>query len=703
MYRTVINRLLEMLNENRKVPYFIHEEITINGLIVFSVKNKDNDFLFNILDIEGRTPKTMSVNWRSIQHIKQDLSEYITINKTNMNKLSKPKSFSVSNETLEVDFKGTICECANLLKSGIVNQTIILVGYADKWHEINALDLGADNSDLQSFKQFVEVMKLSLVDLGIVSEIAKTDYELKHDDFMELQNEFPEFNYIDISKLHEFEKTNSNTAGMYHRRQDLAFLRKNNLTINEYMEKATQEKSLRTQFKEAGNEKIVPEVITELEITEGNQLGIPVEKITSPATTIEDYIDTRMQHLTDLGLKFDVPNGTFNGFGFFITQNSISDDSEEDWNILISKITQEKSKNKITPAVVAEIIPASDNTPISTIPVKKPVSVQVFENFTPERISELVGLKEKQLEIVKANPVVKITDKTSYEKAKKTAATLLKASTAIDGKDGVDALGVRCINAFKKMFSSETGIIAKLTRDPYDEQKTIISSWENAEEIRIQAEQRAKLEKIKKRTDELFAVPFVFNGSVYSIGTVYVVGSQIENLSDEDFAVIVNNGKIIKQQLDAEAEAQKGKDAEIAALKAQLAAFMALQNMSNTDTEQPATVSENSATGAPAQPATELKTGPADQVANFMNPEHGVKPSVSYNLPAENNKLLNALDLKNAEHLEKPAYIKCRGYYVQGLIDVANEIEFILNDATPNPVKKSERIANLCVILKNSK
>jgi len=701
MYRTVINRLLEMLNENRKAPYFIHEEIVLNDLIVFSVKNKDDDFLFNILDIEGRTPKTMSVNWRSIQHIKQDLSEHITLNTTNMNKLSKPKSFSASSKTLEVDFKGTICECANLLKSGIMNQTIILVGYADKWHEINALDLGADNSDLQSFKQFVEVMKLSLVDLGIISEEIKTDYELKHDDFMELQNEFPEFNYIDISKLHEFEKTNSNTAGMYHRRQDLAFLRKNNLTINEYMEQATQAKSLRTQFKEAGNEKIVPEVITELKITEGNKLGIPVEKIADPVTETDDYIDTRMQHLTDLGLKFDVPNGTFNGFGFFITQNSISDDSEEDWNILISKITQEKSKSKVTSTVVAEIISATENTPISQIPVKKPVSVQVFENFTPERISELVGLKEKQLEIVKANPVVKITDKPSYEKAKKTAATLLKASTAIDGKDGVDALGVRCINAFKKMFSSETGIIAKLTRDPYDEQKTIISSWENAELLREQAEQRAKLAKIKARTDELFAVPFTFNGSVYSIGTVYCLPSQIESASDEDFKVIVENGKTIKTALDAQALIESEKDKEIEKLKAQLAALGALNEASNTE---PETVIINKPMGAGL---SETPASPAVSNSIVNSPSQHVTASATILptgpvLPPQENKLLCALDLEHLEHIEKPAYIKCRGYYVRGLKDVVKEIRFILNDATPNPIKKSERIDILCGILEKS-
>jgi len=554
-----------------------------------------------------------------------------------MPKLSKTKSFSVSNETIKVDFKGTKCECANLLKSGIINQTIILVAHENVWNEVNVLDLGGDDSNLQAFKNFIESMNLGLSDLGITTEKKHISTALVHQDFMDLQEKYPDFDYIQIAVLHEYNLAQNDKSGKSELEEWLKICVRDKISTKELI-----------QNREIEKQKIInktiklPEMSTEnfdepidLEVGGNNQTAIPVETIVIP---------------------------------------------------------------EVIPAAATEQLAPTVN---AQVPVKKPVSVQVFENFTPERISELIGLKEKQLEIVKSNPVVKITDKISYEKAKKTAATLLKASTAIDGKDGVDALGVRCINAFKKMFSSETGIIAKLTRDPYDEQKTIISAWENAEELRIQAEQRAKLEKIKKRTDELFAVPFVFNGSVYSIGTVYVVGSQIENLSDEDFAVIVNNGKIIKQQLDAEAEAQKGKDAEIAALKAQLAAFMALQNMSNTDNE--IVIIQKPMGNGPTEPATELKTGPADQVANFMNPEHGVKPVASYSLPAENNKLLNALDLKNAEHLEKPAYIKCRGYYVQGLIDVANEIDFILNDATPNPVKKSERISNLCVILKNSK
>ena len=104
-----------------------------------------------------------------------------------MPKLSKTKSFSVSDEIIEVDFQGTICEVANLLRSGITNQTIILVAHNDKWHEINVLNLGGDDSNLQAFQNFVESMKLSLVDLGITTEnIKKTSPVLTHDDFMML-------------------------------------------------------------------------------------------------------------------------------------------------------------------------------------------------------------------------------------------------------------------------------------------------------------------------------------------------------------------------------------------------------------------------------------------------------------------------------------------------------------------------------------
>lgn len=33
-----------------------------------------------------------------------------------------------------------------------MNQTIVLLGYDDIWHEIDVLNLGGDNSDLTNFK-----------------------------------------------------------------------------------------------------------------------------------------------------------------------------------------------------------------------------------------------------------------------------------------------------------------------------------------------------------------------------------------------------------------------------------------------------------------------------------------------------------------------------------------------------------------------
>jgi len=565
-----------------------------------------------------------------------------------MSKLSKPKSFSVSNEIIEVDFQSTKCQCANLLKSGITNQTIVLVDYGGKWHEINVLDLGGDDSNLQGFKNFIETMKLSLVDLGIINESVKTDYSLKHQDFMDLSERFPSYDYIQISQLNDY-NISQGRGGIHELTDWLRVCDRDKVSISELIEglKSKKEAYLKeiNNNKNMSTEKIVTErdtfdeTVSELEIHENGQTAIPTERIEVVSAEI---VSNETVKSSALVAEYDLPK----------------------------------------------------------IPAKKPISLQVFETLTPERISELQGLNERQLQIVKENPVVKtITDKTSYELAKKTAATLLKASTAIDGSAGIEATATKYLNTFKSMLKNALQPIAKLTRDPYDEQKTIISSWENAELLREQAEQRAKLAKIKLRTDELFSVPFTFNGTIYSIGTVYCTPSQVETATDEDFKIIVENGKTIKQALDAELAIQAGKDKEIADLKAKLAALTQLSEMSNTEPLTPVVDTANNP-ALNTVPARELKSSPANQVENFMNPALGEK--FTPELPAAENKLLNALDLEHLEHVAKPAYIKCRGYYVRGLKEAAAEIEFILNDVAPNTIKKSERIANLCVILKQS-
>lgn len=539
-----------------------------------------------------------------------------------MPKLSKTKSFSVSEEIIEVDFQGTTCEVANLLKSGLTNQTIVLVAHADKWHEINVLNLGGDDSNLRAFKNFVENMKLSLIDLGITTESTKkTSVILTHDDFLSLSEKFPPHDYIQISLLNDYNVKSGGKSSIDELTDWLKVCQRDKISINELI-----------QNREIEKQKIImePEKIQELEVNPDGQTAIPVEKI-------------------------------------------------------------ETHEAVVLPQINAEIE--------KTAPTKKPISLQVFETLTPERISELQGLNERQLAIVKENPVIQITDKTTYETAKKTAAILLKASTTIDGSTGIEATATKYLNTFKNMLKTALQPIAKLTRDPYDEQKTIISAWENAELLKQQALEREKLTKIKKRTDELFAVPFTFNGSIYSIGTVYCTPSQVETISDEDFNIIVENGKVLKKALDADALVQSEKDARIAELEAKLAKLEMLENMSNMAEPEPAPATIHVAKIVEPTVIHELKTGPLNQIANFMDSNH--VPATEYVMPPVENILLNRLDLKNTAHLEKPAYIKCRGYYVRGLKDVAVLIEGILNNPDVT-IKKSVKITELVEILKKS-
>jgi hypothetical protein len=525
-----------------------------------------------------------------------------------MPKLKKTRSFTVSNETVSVDFKGTICECANLLKSGIKNANIILIAYEDVWHEINVLDHGGDDSNLQAFAEFIKTMNLSLVDMGITKTENKTNYELKYSDFLQLSETYPDYSYIEISQLNDHNLKMGLKASMYQITDDLKYLSKNKITIEKHIE---------------------------------NQL-----------LSINESI----------------------------------------------KKTKEMENKKIDLQPVNEAAKKTVNAEvIETPPNKKLFSLQVFETLQPERISELQGVKENQLKIAKDNPVVKITDKASHELAKKTAATLLSASTSIDGKEGIATTANKYLNTFKSMLKNAFDPIAEITRVPYNEQKTIISEYEHAEEIKKQAAERAKLLKIQNRTNELFAVPFTFNGQIYSIGNVVVVPSQIETASDEEFKVLVSKGIEVKKQLDAEASEQAGKDAEIAALKAKLAKLEALEQMSNTETAAENITVNKTPQPVPSEPVkgNVLATEPIDIAAI------PTKNTATYSLPSVENKLIKALDLKNAQHLENPNYIKCRNYYIRGLKDVATELNRILNDPDKT-VKKSDQIISLAKILLES-
>lgn len=514
-----------------------------------------------------------------------------------MNKLNKPKAFEAS-ESITTQ---SGIEIANLLRSGIKNQTVILVANNQKWHEIEIETLRIDeenfleNSHLESATHYIDTNNISLSDMGIIEEEVKTDYDLKHEDFMELQISFPAFDYIQIAKLHEYEKRNGLPNGKYHKKQTLQMLTDRKITINQY--------------------------ISELEEAKHG--------IINNSVTYEEVVNTE----------------------------------------------------KPQQAIVVETIPAPPTPPTDS------VSLQIFEKLTPEKITELQGLRITQEEIVKANPVVIIKDKKTYAEAKKVAAVLLSASTSIDGSKGVEATATKYLNTFKTMLKTALAPIAKITREPYDKQKKLIEDWDNR--LLLQDQNRVK---------ELFSVPFVFNSDQdsYSVGTLVITQKDIEDKTDAEFSALVAQGKAIIIALESVKSEQDSKIAEQAKQIEDLKALIEKLMPKTTITEGVHIPLEN-----PFEPVTEIKTpdpkadySTQTKVYSNLTDSATVFKEKVYSLPHPDNKLLNELDLAHVSVLGEKQYFECREYYRQGLSDAADSINEILVNPDKT-IQKSVAIVEL--------
>ena len=69
------NALLDSLNEDLK-PKEQYKPIgvfTEKGFDVYICGNSDKDILFNVLDYDGNFPDGFSANWRTFQHVKDEL------------------------------------------------------------------------------------------------------------------------------------------------------------------------------------------------------------------------------------------------------------------------------------------------------------------------------------------------------------------------------------------------------------------------------------------------------------------------------------------------------------------------------------------------------------------------------------------------------------------------------------------------------
>ncbi len=544
-----------------------------------------------------------------------------------MNKLSKPKAFEASESIKTTEG----IEIANLLRSGIKNQTVILVGHNQKWHEIEIESLRIDdetfleNSHLESVAHYISVNNISLSDMGIVEEVVQQSTDLIYSDFIKLSEQFPVYGYVEISKLHEYEKRNGLPNGVYHKKQTLKMLTDRGITINQY--------------------------ISELEESKHGIIN----------NTIMDNAANKLLDKAEVVVKVDY--------------SEVVDESKPQQEIKVE-----------------------------TVPVPVPsdsVSLQIFEKLTPEKITELQGLRITQEEIVKSNPVVVITNKTSYAQAKKTAAILLSASTAIDGSKGVEATATKYLNTFKTMLKTALLPIAKLTREPYDKQKALIEAWDNR--LILQAQNRVK---------ELFAVPFTFNPDQdsYSIGTLIVTQKDIEDLSDIDWNKKIEQGKAIQVAMDALKNQQSTEiellKKQIESQQEQIRAFMALHNPTPSPQEAVySMVTDPQGNEGISIPITENPFEPINSEAKVLNvtatPVREIEQTEEkqYSLPHPDNKLLNELDLAHVSVLEEKQYIECREYYAQALQDAADAI----NDILVNPDKTVQKSVAITELIKTWK
>ena len=615
------------------------------------------------------------------------------------------KHFEASEENVHVKIQGEIYRCANLKKSGTLNKTTILLAHEDVWHEVNCLDLGGDDSNLHNFKYHIENHDYKLSDLGVKttkSEIPKS-FELTHNDFIELDAKYG-FSHVYISKLVDFFKETKQKTGKYNVESTLTYLKQKGHTIQEYI---NNEKKQANEIINNSN-KIIK--------MEGNK-------------TLQSE---RIEYLQSLGFNWEEKESSYvcrygsaeSPACFMVSIKSIESYVSEDWDKLVERIefnvpgagdTTHDLTGQTAEAYFTTDDPGNTQEPslndgdtkpetLLAIPVteeKKPVSLTVIGNLTPERIKEFASMKANQEKIVKDNPYIKPTDAVTLKKAKVHAAALLKASTAIDGKTGIKAAKNKYLKQLNTVLDTFLDSMTGLTRTAYDKQKLANDAFESAEALRIQNEKKAELEKISERTSKLFAVPMVFNGQNYNIGTLYILPSQITSATDEEFAALVTQAKGIKAGLDAAEEANKAKDKLIEELTARLAKLEGKEEPATEPAEtskvsQPtntvpisktvtnnANLTNNAANQPNAQPSK--KTEPTGSVPNTSS-------DLVYTKPKESNRIVLAFDLENLQHVEKQAFLKCRNYYIRGTQDVAKELQRIF--ASDHP-KKSEAIKEL--------
>ncbi len=149
-------------------------------------------------------------------------------------------------------------------------------------------------------------------------------------------------------------------------------------------------------------------------------------------------------------------------------------------------------------------------------------------NIDPAKLPELVGWVEKQNEVVKANPFIKIKDRESYENAKANRTALVTARTTINKQKKTinDKL-----NAFKAKVGLASDDLIKITLPHEEKQQEEVKKHENIQDsLREEKREtdRKRVEKIKNAIEVLKTVIDMIIDSMEFSNTLKS-GEKIEN------------------------------------------------------------------------------------------------------------------------------------------------------------------------------
>ncbi|ROI03690.1 hypothetical protein EGI16_10785 [Chryseobacterium sp. G0240] len=115
-----------------------------------------------------------------------------------------------------------------------------------------------------------------------------------------------------------------------------------------------------------------------------------------------------------------------------------------------------------------------------------------IEALDVKQLPELQGMREKQIQIVKENPYVEITDNKSYDEAKKARTTLVTARTEIQNQDKLIASKIK---KFREAVAGVSEELISITRPHEEKQQQEVKRWEELKEKEKQEKLRQEEER----------------------------------------------------------------------------------------------------------------------------------------------------------------------------------------------------------------